>query len=288
LEGSTICDVEKLVITNGTGDVNNDKFIVDSCDGQTSIRGDLRIGESDFTKFVVDSEQGNTTITEGNLVIKTVTNDTRLTFQNTSGNLTISGILRTQGTAANILSGDLSVEGGDFSVIADQQINVFPSTVGPIAVGDSIFNINNDGSIDFAKQRGFFSPTGGRKWEFVGGGIQFINVVSNVNYFVAPTTTAYVLLPQNPTHGDMIRLIEVGGNLTYNISLIIRVPNNGKIQGDSDNSGTVPGLGAEYTGGELVIQTPNAALGLVYLGTQDFKGSTTGAGDFSGWWLMEI
>ena len=86
----------------------------------------------------------------------------------------------------------------------------------------------------------------------------------------------------------MIRIIDVGGNLTYNISLKIRGYSGHNVQGDSQNSGT-PVI-TDWNGGELVVQTPNAGFGLVYLGdTYPDSNNQTGApASQKGWWLMEI
>ena len=94
-------------------------------------------------------------------------------------------------------------------------------------------------------------------------------------------------LPANPITGDMIRIIDVGGNLTYDTSLIILAPDDIAIQGDTTQSGQIEITG--YGGGELVVQTPNAGLGLVYLGPFNYDGTSTGAADsLQGWWLVEI
>ena len=88
----------------------------------------------------------------------------------------------------------------------------------------------------------------------------------------------------------MIRIVDVGGNLTYNVSLKFRAPNGTAIQADDTNAGGNPNPGTEYeNGGELVVQTPNAGLGLVYIGSVNYDGTTTGApSSQQGWWLMEI
>jgi len=286
LEGSNVCDVEKLIVTDGTTDPDFEKFIVDSCDGQTFIRGDLRIGEANFDRFVVESDTGSTTITSGNLRIANDANDTQLILQNSTGNLTIAGNIRTEDATESIFGGPVTVEGGNFNVLADELIPLFPD----LEVGDSIFSINNDGSIDFAQQSGFFAPSGARKWEYISGGIEFVDAVSNINYFIAPSSDIAIRLPENPTHGDIVRIVDVGGLLTYNISLRMRAPNGVRIQGDVTNSGIIAGLGSGYdSGGELVVQTPNASFGLVYLGSVKFNGAGTGAPvTQQGWWLLEI
>ena len=283
LEGTTAPDTERLVITDGGVAAESEKFIVDSSDGETFIRGDLRIGQTDFSRFVVDSEQGNTTITEGNLVIENNSGDQQFILQNSSGNLTIAGVIRTEADAENILTGDLTVNGGDF------QVNNLVDDGGGNLIEDNIFRINNNGSIDFADQSGFFTPSGARKWEYIGGGVDLIDAVSNINYFIAPSADVYFKLPQNPTTGDVIRVVDVAGLLTFNVSLRFRAPNGVAIQGDTTNSDSLAAGTSHASGGELVVQTPNAALGLVYLGSLNYDGSGTGAPSTQqGWWLMEI
>ena len=98
-----------------------------------------------------------------------------------------------------------------------------------------------------------------------------------------------IKLPQNPTTGDMIRVVDVGGTLTYNVGMRFRAPTGIRVQGDATNSGQGPNPGSTHTGGELVVQTPNAALGLVYVGPQNYDGTNTNAPPSQqGWWLMEI
>jgi len=276
LSGSTTANTDRLLITDGNG-VN--KFIVDSSSGDTSIAGNLNVGGSTYDKFVVTGATGNTLIKGGNLTISSTDGTVnRLTLQNSSGNLTISGTLTATGTGENVLSGDLKLTGGDFNV-AKIVSNV----------ETSIFKINSSGSIDFANQTGFFTPTGARKWIFAGGGTEILEVQSNVNYFVAASANTVIKLPLTAVTGDMIRIVDVGGLLTYNVSLKFRAPTGVRIQGDATNAGGTPDPGSTYNGGELIVQTPNAALGLVYVGASNFDGTSTGAPTTQqGWWLMEI
>ena len=108
-----------------------------------------------------------------------------------------------------------------------------------------------------------------------------------------------VYLPDNAQTGDMIRFIELSGNLTYNTSLIIRAKkiNNiaTSIQGDSTGSridaGANQTLSTAWDSGELVIQSRNASFGLVYAGVVDVEGSAnarTIPPSLRGWWLMEL
>ena len=96
-----------------------------------------------------------------------------------------------------------------------------------------------------------------------------------------------VYLPANPITGDTVNIVDVGGNLTYNTSLVVRAQGVGtRVQGDSTGT-TLGGLTVQYPSGELVVQTPNAAFTLVYLGGVDSNGAVVG-GSASGWWLKEV
>ena len=108
-----------------------------------------------------------------------------------------------------------------------------------------------------------------------------------------------VYLPDNAQTGDMIRFIELSGNLTYNTSLIIRAKkiNNiaTNIQGDGAGSRIDAGAGqtlnTAWDSGELIIQTRNASFGLVYAGTVDVEGSPSAQTippALRGWWLIEL
>ena len=154
---------------------------------------------------------------------------------------------------------------------------------------EELFEVEVDGSMNFAGQEGFFTPNGARKWEFVGAGEETFDVKSNVNYFVAPSSDTTLKLPENPSTGDMIRVVDVGGNLTYNVSLRVRAKDNVAVQGDNTNGNTPDLSTINYDGGELIVQTPHAGFGLIFLGSTNFDGTTTGAPSTTqGWWLVEI
>ena len=107
---------------------------------------------------------------------------------------------------------------------------------------------------------------------------------------MAPSTGALILtLPSNPVTGDVIRITEVAGSLTYNNSLVIRAPIVGgepvALQGDT--SGTkLGGLSTAYGSGELVVQNKNASFGLIYVGQTD--GDNFIPAVYQGWWLTEL
>lgn len=282
LSGSTATGDQQFTINNGdTTPITT--FNVDSSTGDTLIYGNLNIGGALGDRVTVAGSTGNTLIRGGNFEITgdLVTN-TKLFLQNTTGNLTISGTITTQGIGGNTMQGDLKVNGGDFVV------NKLGTDVNGGITESSLFKINNSGSMDFGKQIGFFTPSGARKWIYVGGGEELYDVQSNVNYFVAPTANLVLKLPKNPTTGDMIRVVDVGGNLTYNVSIKFRAhTDTPKIQGDATNAGAP--LIPEYNAGELIVQTPNAALGLVFVGSLNYDGTATSApSSQQGWWLMEI
>ena len=102
-----------------------------------------------------------------------------------------------------------------------------------------------------------------------------------------------------PQTGDMIRFIEVSGNLTYNTSLILRANKISAIataiQGDTTGTriqaGSAAPAGSAWDSGELIIQTRNASFGLVFIGQYDLEGSANARqipNALRGWWLMEL
>ena len=145
--------------------------------------------------------------------------------------------------------------------------------------------------MNFAGQSPFFTPSGARRWEFIPDGTVTQEVEPNINYFVNPSSDMTLLLPpaSESTTGDVIRIVDVGGVLTYNISLRMRARDGEYVQGDNTNA-NIPNLQSQnYNGGELVVQTPHASFGLVYLGPNNSDGSPNSASPtVQGWWLMEI
>jgi hypothetical protein len=91
------------------------------------------------------------------------------------------------------------------------------------------------------------------------------------------------MLPESPQNGDMIRIADIGGNITNNCQLVIRAQGEASIQGDDVGSSIGMASGTYSDGGEMIVNTPNAGFGLVYCGVESGAPST-----FRGWWLMEI
>ena len=116
-------------------------------------------------------------------------------------------------------------------------------------------------------------------------------MIANIIYMVnvQNTQTLIVTLPTAPQTGDIVRMIDVGGNLKYDTTLVVRtVEGTGdSIQGDA--TGTLFGDRiTPYPSGELVVQTPNAAFALIYLGGSDSNNQSGIPASVQGWWLMEV
>ena len=285
--GLTTSSAQRLVITNGT---TTETFSVRSADGNTFIGGTLQVandfsitdGSAGTTYFSVDAQTGNTTIGNGNSGTLRVESNAA-SSSTTTGALVVDGGV---GIGEDIyVAGDAYVEGGDLTVSSS---------------GTTRFKVNNNGQIDLGGITNYFTSTGGRKWIYnntsTNNDSTAIALTANVNYIVRPTGTGNLILklPSNAQTGDMIRIVDVGGALTNDLRLIIRAPGETapaagdgvRIQGDNTGS-TFGGLSTAHTGGELIIQTPNAGLGLLYVGTTDGAGTTTDS-SARGWWLMEI
>ena len=170
------------------------------------------------------------------------------------------------------------------------------------------FKIYQNNAIDSFGIEKYWTGNGGRRHTYVaydpttGIGQQQANPLEcNNNYLINTSSGANMVLylPDDAQTGDMIRLTELSGNLTYNTSLILRalkISNvSTAIQGDT--VGTKVGAGSNVTNttawdsGELIIQTRNASFGLVFAGAVDIEGSAnaqTIPPSLRGWWLMEL
>ena len=158
--------------------------------------------------------------------------------------------------------------------------------------GANKFVINQDQSIDAFGIDNFYTKSGGRHARYIATGADESDkyLTANIQYFanVAVGDTFVVYLPDNPNSGDEVSIIDVGGNLTYNTSIVVRAQGTGtRVQGDA--TGTSLGIEGTTTwgSGELVVQTPNAGFTLVYLGGTDSDNNVVG-GSVTGWWLKEV
>lgn len=77
--------------------------------------------------------------------------------------------------------------------------------------------------------------------------------------------------------------------MKYDTSLVVRTSeaSNTPIQGDSTGT-LLGGRITPYPSGELVVQTPNAAFALIYLGAVDSNDQVGIPTAVQGWWLMEV
>ena len=159
--------------------------------------------------------------------------------------------------------------------------------------GSKKFAVKQDNSIDSFGYTNFFTSSGGSHTRYISSASaeEDLTLLPNIIYMVNTTaqSTLVVTLPTSPQTGDVVRLIDVSGNLSYNTSLVVRTAESSgtKIQGD--NTGTLlGGRLTPYPSGEMVVQTPNAAFSLVYLGSTDSNGQVGIPSAVQGWWLMEV
>jgi len=173
-------------------------------------------------------------------------------------------------------------------------------------VGPRDFKIYQDCSIDAFGISRYFTRNGGRRYTYVEqsltglGQTQANPLQPNNNYLLNnPSGTNMVLyLPDYAETGDMIRFVEVSGNLTYNTTLVLRalkVDNQAvAIQGDTSGSKIQAGTGQLITAwdsGEMIVQTRNASFGLIYVGPTDAAGDPNASSipsNLRGWWLTEL
>jgi hypothetical protein len=233
----------------------------------------------------VDTATGNLTINGGSInVFGTDGITPRLTLNNSSGDFTTYGSLSALGTGPStfggnlVVQGDATINGGDLSINSG---------------GSEIFSVSNNGAVKIAGIANFFTRSGGRTWRYTDANI--VTAQSNINYFVNTLANTLVKLPQNAVMGDMIRIIDVGGNLNNITSLVLRAPDGIRVQSTSTNTGTnlLAGVGSSstyigYNGGELVVQTPFASFALVYLSTANPDGTNASPASKAGWYLTEV
>ena len=276
------------ITTTGTLTLNGGNFVINSSNGSTNkltltnstgdlyISGDLTVNGNDIKSST------NTALTLSGSDV-TVVGDLTVTGNDikSSSGATVLTLSANDATFADKLTvtGDLTVDGGDFIVNSG---------------GTERFNVNSNGSIDLGGVTQYFTPTGGRKWVYIttqaNTQTSAIALSSNTNYYVSPTGTGSNLiltLPSSPSNGDMIRILDLGGQITYNTQLIIRATDSKSIQGDTTGSTFGMSSGSYTGGGELIINTPNVGLWLVFVGDTDGIGTAIPSCS-QGWRLMEI
>ena len=269
INGSTVVNQEFFTITNGGPSFEDDG---------TTIATPLR------TTFEIDTANGNVTMNGGNLNIYAVDGTTERLTLTGAGDLVVYGSLSAEGDGLSEfggpvqIAGDLTVNGGD--LVVNQN-------------GIEVFAVDDDGSVNIAGISNYFSSTGGTKWKSYNTNI--INAEANVGCFVDVSGTSLLKLPANAQMGDMIRVIDISGNLSYDKSLVVRAPNLVRIQGSISNTGTIvtgntlgENFSLTHNGGELVVQTPNASFGLVFAGTSDVDGGPGVNPNREGWYLMDV
>ena len=298
------------ILGNISAGVGYNKFTVNSNTGNTSIAGSLitndtitlrgstlvnnqfltitnggATGVTERTTFQVDSATGSMTLNGGSINIYGTNGTTpRLTFDNSSGDFITYGSFSALGTGTSTFGGNLLVQGDATINGGDLSIN---------SGGSEIFSVSNNGAVKIAGIPNFFTRSGGRSWQYTDANI--VTAQSNINYFVNALANTLVKLPQNPVMGDMIRIIDVGGNLNNITSLVLRAPDGIRVQSTNTNTGTnlLAGVGSSatyigYNGGELVVQTPFASFALVYLSTANPDGTNASPSSKAGWYLTEV
>ena len=200
-------------------------------------------------------------------------------------------------------SGDLDVAGG---IDLDGQFRIYSGSTGINFTGTPVFAVGTDGSttinndltinnggINIGGIDNYITQTGARKWLIIdtpsNTDSSAPTLAANTSYFIKPAGTGVVLvlkLPSGATSGDLIRLVDIAGNLSYNCQLIVRAPSGVNIMGDATGT-NLGGLGTAHNGGELIVNTPNVGLGLVYVGSTDAAGVSIGSSD-QGWRLVEV
>jgi len=293
-----------FVITNGS----IPKFYVESASGDTKLYdgADLKIFKDSF-------------YTSGNFDKSRIDSAVNLAFEvlGATGNTKIAGSLRAGDdfavgtlensanaeTVTNVFTSRFTVDAqsGDTYVgryltvngasSATPQASVNILSVNNLGIsGAKPFRIKQDASIDAFGEANFYNRNGGRKTIFVSTqgntDATAVNLKSNLQYLVRPSSTLVLKLPTNAVTGDVIKIVDVGGVLNFAINLIIRAPVGVRLQNSSTGS-NLGGLGSAYAGGELIVNTPNAAFGLIYSGDTDGDGSGIPS-DQQGWYLMEI
>ena len=159
--------------------------------------------------------------------------------------------------------------------------------------GGSEYTIKQDRSIDAFGLSNFTTSSGARHTRYLSAASPEadLTLIANIVYMVnvQNTQTLIVTLPAAPQTGDVVRMIDVGGNLKYDTTLVLRTPETSGTPIQGDSTGTLFGDRlTPYPSGELVVQTPNAGFALIYLGSVDSNDQIGIPTSVQGWWLMEV
>ena len=270
INGSVVADTEFFTITNG---------------GASGIP--LR------TTFEIDTATGDITNNGGSMNFFSADGTVpRLEFDNSSGDFTVYGSFSALGSGISGYGGTIQIDTGGLDISFKPGASLIDRRLSIKDTSDvEIFSVEDDGSMTVAKINNYITRTGGRKWLFADQ--PGIDGEANVNYFLSVQQNTVFKLPDNALIGDMIRIVDVGGQMSNVLTLIVRAPDGEQVQGVSSNTGSTLLLGnstslAGYNGGELVVQTPNASFGLIYAGTVNPDGSSAVPAGVSGWYLMDI
>lgn len=320
---TSVCDFTVQLTTNDNqfiiaSDISSTPELTISRDGTVTIIGDGALS----TPAAVLGGTGSAGFTGDLLITSTNANDTtldngRLKLTQSSGDLDIAGGIDLDGnvrvytgsTGINFTgtptlefttsNSNLTISSGTTPTLQFVGSSGDLTITGDFTIDGAVTTkIKEDGSIDIGGVENYFTTTGGRKWVYIATDSNDqssvdadpnseVRLISNQNYFVqtsgASNTQLILMLPPIPQNGDMIRIVDVSGQITNNCQLVVRAQQNIPVQGDNTGSNIGVIVGTYGSGGELIINTPNAAFGLVYCGPESGAPSNR-----IGWWLMEI
>ena len=182
------------------------------------------------------------------------------------------------------ITGEASATPGSDAVLSVQNLGIN---------GGNSFDIKRDQSIDAFGLTNYYTSSGAKHTRYISAASPEadLQLISNIVYMVnvQATQTLIVTLPAGAQTGDVVRLIDVGGNLKYDTTLVIRTPETSGTPIQGDSTGTLFGDRlTPYPSGELVVQTANAAFALIYLGSSDSNNQIGIPTSVQGWWLMEV
>ena len=253
----SVRQTELFKLTNDDGHADHQGLL--NWDAGVVARGDFFLYPSSCPENVIQSLDCTPSFSIDNLGNGTV-----------KTSLTITGVSTPTPTETNVFSvQNLGVNG------ADQ------------------FEIKQDRSIDAFGISNYYTSNGARHTRYISAASPEadLSLTPNIVYMVniQSTQTLIVTLPDGAQTGDVVRLIDVGGNLKYDTTLVIRTPETSGTSIQGDSTGTLFGDRiTPYPSGELVVQTANAAFALIYLGSTDSNDQIGIPTSVQGWWLMEV